>query len=335
MTTFEVRYDEVAMVQTFGNVEPPATDEAGRIARQNGQVIDAGSMVFEPGLYFRWPWPIQKVETYSQKLHLLETDLHQVETRDNQSVVIKSYLTWRVDNPHALYTSAGSRAAVEAKLKDWMSNLSGLIASDYALSDLVNNDAEAMKRDELERLASDQASFGVEIEQFGIRRVLLPEQVTPEVLTRMATTRQAMAESARSQGESQALRITSEAESQKQQILAFAKRQAQSLRTAGDRQAAQYYDAFQENEDFAVFLRKVEALETILPKNSTFILDANAMDPFGLLKGGATEQLEAVRKAKKKAREGEDQASGEPALGERDQTPAPIDPVPQRSEQGE
>jgi membrane protease subunit HflC len=307
MVTFQVRYDEVAMVQTFGSVEPPATDDAGRVKRNAaGQVAHPGSLVFEPGLYFRWPWPIQKITSYSSKLHLLETDLHQVETRDGRLIVVKSYLTWRVTNPHALSNTAGGVAAAEDKLQTWMSNLGGLIGEKYAFRDLVNNDPEQLKRDELEkafldwlrqRLARNQASYGVAIEQFGIRRLLLPKDVTPEVLDRMAKTRQAMAESARSEGQARALSITSKAESQKQQILAFAKRQAQALRTAGDRQAAQYYDAFRKNEEFAVFLRKIEALEKILPKNSTFILDAKTMDPFNLLDAGATDQLKAVEGA--------------------------------------
>jgi len=331
--TFQVRYDQVAVVQTFGNVTAPATDEAGRIERDAaGNVVDPGSLEFEPGLYFKWPWPIQKVTTYSRKLHLLDTALHQVETKEGQSVVVKSYLTWRVDNPHAVMTSAGNVKAVEERLRDWMSNLSGLIGAEYTFTDLVNNDPEKLKREELEqrfadrlreRLAQNEASYGVTIEQVGIRRVLLPEAVTPNVLDRMAATRQRMAQNARSQGQARAQAITAQAESQRRLILEFARNQAEALRAAGDAHAAQYYDAFSENEDLAVFLRQVETLETILPHNTTYILDAKSMDPLRLLDGGAEKVAEAAKGTDSQAQAESEQGGSPVAEGAAAAAPSP------------
>jgi membrane protease subunit HflC len=297
---FQVGETEVAVVETFGNVDPPATDQAGRVQRTSaGEVADPGSLVFKPGPYFKWPWPIQKVTTYSTTTHHLESELYEVKTRDGQSVVVKSYLTWRVDNPYALSRTAGGVDEMEQKLQTWMSNLSGLIGANYDFRDLVNSNPDKLKRDQLEtqftkqlrqRLANDQASYGIRIESFGLRRVLFPEDITPKVLARQAATRQAVAETIRSQGESQAQAITDEARLQKDLILAFARSQAEALRAAGDAQAAQHYKAFAQNEDFAVFLRKVEALEKILPHNTTYILDAKSMNPFDLL-NDAAEQL--------------------------------------------
>jgi membrane protease subunit HflC len=304
MFAFQVRYDQVAVVQTFGNVEAPSTNEAGQIERNDaGNVVEPGSLKFDPGLYFKWPWPIQKVTTYSRKIHLLESTLQQVQTADGNSVVVKTYLAWRIDNPHAFFSSVGNVEEAESKLSALLSNVGGLVSRDYRFDELVNNNPDRLKLDQLEneftkwlqdRLAQITPSYGVEVEQFGIRRVLLPEDVTPEVLARMRSTREAMAARVRKEASAQAQSITSAAESHKRQILAFAEAQAQTLRTRGDRRAAQYYDAFAQNEEFAVFLRQIEALEKTLPHNTTFILDAKDLGPLNVLSNGPGPSLQAA-----------------------------------------
>jgi membrane protease subunit HflC len=308
MFAFQVRYDQVAVVQTFGDVEAPTTDDAGRIERDDaGNVLEPGSLVFDPGLYFKWPWPIQKVTTYSSKLHLLQSTLHQVQTADGNSVVVKTYLAWRIDNPHAFFSSVGNVSTAEDKLSALMSNVGGLIGDQYAFDDLVNNNPEQLKLDELEEQFTQQLredlsnitpSYGISVEQFGIRRILLPEDVTPQVLARMRATRQTIAARVKKEGNARAQSITAAAESQKRQILAFAEAQAQTLRTKGDRQAAQYYDAFSENEDFAIFLRQIEALEKTLPHNTTFILDAKDLGPLNVLSDGPGPSLKAATDGK-------------------------------------
>jgi membrane protease subunit HflC len=230
-----------------------------------------------------------------------------VQTADDNSVVVKTYLAWRIDNPHAFFSSVGNVDTAEDKLSALMSNVGGLIGDQYAFNDLVNNDPDQLKLDELERqfterlrqdLANISPSYGIAVEQFGIRRILLPEDVTPQVLARMRATRQTIAARVKKEGNARAQSITAAAESQKRQILAFAEAQAQTLRTKGDRRAAQYYDAFSKNEDFAIFLRQIEALEQTLPHNTTFILDAKDLGPLNVLSEGPGPSLQAATDGK-------------------------------------
>jgi rod shape determining protein RodA len=64
---------------------------------------------------------------------------------------------------------------------------------------------------------------------------------------------------------------------QRNRILAFAERRAQTIRSQGDREAAKEYESFAKNEDFAIFLRKVEALKKMLDHNTTFVLSADSL----------------------------------------------------------
>ncbi|MCD6221972.1 hypothetical protein J7K25_07450, partial [bacterium] len=46
------------------------------------------------------------------------------------------------------------------------------------------------------------------------------------------------------------------------------------IRGEGDAAASKYYDIFTKNEELAIFLRKLQALEKTLKNNSTVILDS-------------------------------------------------------------
>ena len=46
---------------------------------------------------------------------------------------------------------------------------------------------------------------------------------------------------------------------------------------ARDREASKEYQSFAANEDFAIFLRKVEALKKMLDHNTTFVLSADTL----------------------------------------------------------
>ena len=58
---------------------------------------------------------------------------------------------------------------------------------------------------------------------------------------------------------------------------------ALEIKGQGDADAAQYYALLEEEPEFAMYLRNLEALPLILGDNSTFVVPMDA-DPFKLLK---------------------------------------------------
>lgn len=265
MFAFQVRYDQVAVLTTFDSASGDAVKR-------------------EPGLYFRLPWPVQKVQHYDTRVRLLDHRLEQVSTRDGKSVVIRSYLAWKIDDPLAFFVNLQSPEAGEGKLAPLVSEeISGTIGR-YRMDQLVNADKDevmlaTIEREALGKLQKRLASlgYGIEAQQLGIRRLVLPQENTEQVFETMRQTRQRLASSVRVSGEAQANAITSQAQSAKRRILAFAQRRAQTIRSEGDREAAQYYAAFKQDEPLAIFLRRIQTLESVLPHNTTFVLDANQL----------------------------------------------------------
>jgi membrane protease subunit HflC len=158
------------------------------------------------------------------------------------------------------------------------------IISEYRLDQLVNQDRTQVALSEIEdraqamlRESLAEAGYGLAVESVGIYRIILPESTTAKVFETMIATRERLAENALQEGQAQASAIRSEAESGRDRILAFADRRAQAIRSEGDREAAREYAGFARNEEFAIFLRRLEALEKMLGHNTTFVLSAESL----------------------------------------------------------
>lgn len=278
MVMFQVRYDQVAVRTTWDKAVEPVRNDAG-------QIIDPGSLILEPGYGFKWPTPIQKVRVYSKRVQLLQDQSSEIQTKDNQSVIIKFYLAWRIDDPYAFFLRLKTEKEAEKQLTSMLSELKAVVAN-YRFDQLVNPDPKQVKLEEIEQKGLEQLQakldaikpgYGIKLEQVGISRIVLPEDTTQKVFDRMSKTRELLAEKARAEGDAEANNIKARAEAAKRRILAFAERRAQAIRDEGNREAAQYFSAFREDQDFAIFQRQIEALQKMLANNTTFVLDANKL----------------------------------------------------------
>lgn len=271
-----VRYDQTAVVTTFG-------------------AADASSVRDEAGIYFKWPPPIQRVYAYPRQLQTLEGSKVEIQTSDSIAIIPATYVVWRVDDPLAFYSAHTTIAEAEQKLKPIISGLSSVISS-KRFDQMVNNDPAKVELGEIEKemtdalrqaLTSQPKPWGIAIEHFGIRRLILPEKTTEKVFDRMRGTRMLLAQDARSSGNAEAKRIVEDAKAAKEKILAFAESRAQSIKARGDNEAEIYLAEFKKNEEFATFLFQIEALKKMLANNTTFILDAEDLDVLQLFKNDA------------------------------------------------
>jgi membrane protease subunit HflC len=272
--TYQVNFDEAALVTTFGR----ATQQS--VINRNGD---------QAGLHLKWPWPIQTVFRMDRRYFVLEDRLEQQETKDRHVVIAKAFAVWRIDDPLQFHRMFRSNLEAESFLKERLRATKAEI-SRFTFDDLTNADPQKLRLAEVQqalfdRMRSDLAAHacGIEVVDMDISRIHLPEQITRSVFSRMKQTRQRFAQNARSEGKAIAQSITAETTSDKQRIMAFADRIAQNILAQGDAAAAQYYAEYNQDPDFALFLRKLEALEKSLKTNTTFVLDTDS-EPFELLK---------------------------------------------------
>ncbi len=283
MATYTVRFTEMAVVATFGK----ATEQ---------------SVVKEPGLRMRWPYPVQTVTKYDTRTRYVESRPETLQTGDNRLIVVTSFLTYRVSDPLKFFqnfSNAGSGAgthfrAAEKALQDKLRFAMGGQMGRFQMEKLFTTDPSAGgSLPDLEKAILAQldtgggdspalSSYGIAPLAVGISAIKLPEETSKAVFNRMSATRQRIAQEAVSKGNAESSRIRSEADSAAQKILAFAERRAKAIRGQGDLEAAQYFAKQNTDPELAVFLKNLDFMREALAKNVTLVLPTN-LPGLGLL----------------------------------------------------
>jgi membrane protease subunit HflC len=278
--TFQVRTTEVAVVTTFGKPTRPIT---------------------EPNLYFKWPWPVQKVWTFDRRVQNFEDRLTEGLTRDSFNLLTSVYVGWKVSDPTAFFPrfagSANPIAAAETLLDQWLGNTKTAVVGKHPLSDFIStsDDGTNFVAIENEILAAIQSqlqtnNLGLQIEFLGLKRLQLPESVTQSVFERMTSERKVLADRFQYEGEAEAQRIRSGAERKAAEVLANAEGQATEIKGQGEAQAAKSLAVFQQNPELASFIFRLSALEGSLKERSVLIVDQHT-PPFDLFRGVSTNLL--------------------------------------------
>lgn len=244
----------------------------------------------EAGLYGRGPWPVQRVYRFDQRIQSFEGPFEQVLTSDGKNVLVALYAGWRILEPISFLERVGSTEQAERNLEGLLRNYTSATLGRYSFSNLVNVNPDRIRFDQIETdiltaLKSEaEDRFGIAVDFVGIRRIGLPESITERVFDRMRAERTELAERYRSEGESEALRIRAEADSQREQLLARAAADAKRIRAEGEAEAAASYAVFAEHPELALFLRRLDVLESVMTNKTTVVLSSET-EPFDLLRG--------------------------------------------------
>ena len=267
-TTFRVPERHAAIVTRFG--QPVRT-------------------VTEPGLHFKWPWPVDSAVTVDQRTRLLDTRHTEMLTRDKKNVILLSYATWRVEDPLAYHRAVGTLESGDQKVDGLVTNAQIGVLGRYDLTALVSTDEQARRVDDVERdiLQAVQEvarrDYGIAVDEVGLRRVSFPQTNVAQVFEQMRTERKRFAAQYRAEGRREAARIRSEADLEKAEILADATEESARIRGEAEAEAARIYaEAHRSDPEFYRFLRQLEGLENSITTKTTLILRTDS-EPFGLL----------------------------------------------------
>ena len=291
MFTFQVRQDEIAFVNHLGKNSDP---------------------IEEPGLRFKWPWPIQHVYKFDKRIHVKTTRYDQVMTRNGGSVMMQFYFGWKISDP-SIFMERTNGSDSDARMKDAEKQLLEIV--DTEKNNQVNNvassfgsfvqgasakAAEKVNFDDLEKAIQDAAkgkaeNLGVEIRFVGIRKVGVPQSNLDVVLNAMVTQWTNKAGTTIHLAEQEARTIVNKAQNDKETAKQKAEAEAESIRAAAQADALQQFKLMEQDPKLAVFLMELQALEKSVKKQTTLILD-DSMGPFGLLRGLDKPQSQKLEK---------------------------------------
>lgn len=269
MVFYPVRFTEAAVETMFGKAVEEHT---------------------EPGLKFRWPYPIQSVTKYDRRTRLVQTQLEAQQTADNRQIIVELFCTWRVESPKTFFerfNNAGERAdqhyaEAENVLRSALRSAAGL-TSQYQIDELFSGSESGSKLPDLEDrvLASMQSdansstalsSMGIAVTDVGITRIQFPEEATRAIFERMTRERLGLVERITSRAEAEGQALTSSAEKDRDRIMSFARERAAQIRAKGEEEAAQYVAQMAEFPELAVFMQQMDFLRETRGKRSTLVL---------------------------------------------------------------
>ena len=276
LCAFQVRTTEVAVVTTFG--KPTRSLNA-------------------PGLYFKWPPPVQRVYKFDQRVQSseFENKFRDDLTADGFTLLTSVYIGWRITDPgEFLQKFPGGIPAVEQQLSTLVSTPKSAIIGKHPLSDLVSANPAASKFNAIEDeiLGSVQSqlqtnNYGIAVEFLRFKKIGLPESTTEKVFGRMTEERNRLVSAVQNEGESQANIIRSDANLRASKILSAAQGAALKIQGEGQTEAAKYLGVFEKNPPLASFLFRLNALEDSLKDRSTLVFDQQT-EPFTLFQGPLT-----------------------------------------------
>ena len=268
---FQVRKSEVAVVTTFGRPVNNITD---------------------PGPYFKWPWPVQNVYKFDQRVQNFEDKFSQTFTADNNTLLLSVYVGWKISDASAFFRKipGASVPAAQQLLEGILRNSKNQVIGKHPLSELVNANPADLKFEEIETnilqaVVSELSTnnYGIEIQFLGIKKLGLPDSVVQTVFQRMTSERQVLISKLQYDGEAQATIIKSAADRQASETVNNAVATATRIRAEGEAEAAQTLPTFERNPQLANFLLRVDALKQSLDQRSTLIFDERTA-PFDLFR---------------------------------------------------
>ncbi|HEX4342910.1 MAG TPA: protease modulator HflC [Verrucomicrobiae bacterium] len=271
---FQVRQSEIAVVTTF--------------SKPTGMAL--------PGPHLKWPWPIQKVYTFDQRIQNFEDRLSEGLTKDSFTLDTMIYIGWKITDPTNFFQRfrGGAISEAENRLGDLARSAKNNVVGGHVLADFVSASGEGTKIDAIEKeiLADLQSrvkdnNYGLEIEFLGIKKIGFPEAVTQAVFDRMRAERNVKVSQLNKEATTEAARIQAEANLAASKMVSDAEGQARRIKGEGEAAAAQASQVFQQNPQLASFLLRMDALESALTNRTTLIFD-QSKPPFDLFNGIST-----------------------------------------------
>lgn len=245
------------------------------IVVQLGQVIRSNDT---PGIHFKIP-AIQEVHFFDGRILTLDADPQRYLTEEKKSLVVDSFVKWRITDPLKFYLAvSGDEAQARTLLQQ---RVNGGLRDEFGkrtLTASVSKDRRAIRKAVTESTNAAARDFGIEVIDVRLQRVELPQQVSSNVFERMEAERARIAKDYRARGAEEAEKIRAEAERKREVLLAEAYGKSEQIRGEGDGKAAAIYaNAYNKHPDFYALYRSLTAYkQSFSSKSDVMIVDPSS-----------------------------------------------------------
>ena len=233
--------------------------------------------ITEPGLYFKFPAPIQVSNSFDKRLLEYDVPPEEVLSKDKKSLIIDNYVRWKIVDPLLFLQTVRAIPTAKTRLDDIVYSELRQELGNHDMHEIIKETRELIM--EKVTLASNEetTNYGIEVVDVRIRRVDLPRENEASIYARMEAERKRQANKFRSEGAEEAQKIRAATDRDKTVILAEAYKTSQQIRGEGEAKALDIYaESFSKDPDFYEFLRTLETYERVIDKETTLVLQGDS-----------------------------------------------------------
>lgn len=238
--------------------------------------------VKEPGLHFKFPWPVSKIYKVDRRIHPLTNLSQELITEDQKNVLVDGYLLWRVTDPVRYVESIRTEVRAVERLSDLYRSSAGIVVSNkprevFVSLGLEHQDVSLISGEILDLVKPIAEDYGIDVMKIGIVEYTLPAENRPSVIQRMISERARIAARYRSEGEEAAIRIEAYAIHEHEKLMATAHAEATTILGEAEAEAmSTLAAAYSEDPEFYKFIRALDSYDAIIDRNTTLILPADS-----------------------------------------------------------
>ena len=248
------------------------------VVRQFGEVV---KFERDPGLKMKVPF-IQSVTTLPKNQMTYNISEEEINTKDKKRIIIDNYAVWRITDPKALISNAGTLTKAESRMEEFIYSVIRTELGQLKYDEIINdeNSSRGSLNDRVtarvnESLLNDK--YGIEVVDVRIRRTDLPAENEQSVFTRMVSERQSTAQLYLSQGDADKRRIEAQTDKEVQEMLATANKEAALIQAEGEAEAAKIYNSsFSKDPEFYSLYRTLESYKKTVGEDTVIILPSTS-----------------------------------------------------------
>ncbi|MBQ4142311.1 MAG: hypothetical protein IJD43_02440 [Thermoguttaceae bacterium] len=244
----------------------------------------------EPGLHFKLPWPIDQTRIVDMRKRIYETPLVANQTQDDKTVMVKTYMTWRVcDALKFIRAFGGDVEAAEKNLESSVIGMKNPVLGAYPMSALISVNGSEVKIAEIEQRICTavnevlkEKDSGIEVLQIGIKRISLPETNMKDIIAKMRENRASAAQNIADKGARDVEEIRKRAEVDAQRIISKGIEDAAKITQQADNEAMMITARVHELEpEFYEFWKTMSTIRKTVGARTTLVLkhDNNVFRP--------------------------------------------------------
>jgi membrane protease subunit HflC len=264
----------VAVYRTFYVVD----ETQSAVVTRFGRVV---AEIEQPGLRIKFPW--DQARKLDNRLQVYDPGPAQLLTHDKKMLQVDSYVCWRIMDPEKYVRTVVDTTMAQRRIYDLVRSQVAAELGKLELSNVISTNTQDLRLEPmlggvtLACRATARDTYGIDIADVGIKRLVFPEQNLESVFARMRAERQRIARKYRAEGEQEAARIKAEADKQKEQILSEAYRASETTKGQGEAEAARLYAAaYSADPRFYKMTRTLQAYEKMFGKDTTIVLSGDS-----------------------------------------------------------